>query len=98
MWRGTIGPDITIAVRRYESENSSNSDPAATARDWNTSKRSGGKNNKGSAGNVNAEVEVKLDEYKAVIVRVEMGGKVGDGGMRRLGFEIGEWIRGGGGA
>ncbi|KAL9590252.1 MAG: hypothetical protein Q9203_000925 [Teloschistes exilis] len=98
MWRGTIGPDITIAVRRYESENSSNSDSAATARDWNTSKRSGEKNNKGSAGNVNAEVEVKLDEYKAVIVRVEMGGKVGDGGMRRLGFEIGEWIRGRGGA
>ncbi|KAL9586841.1 MAG: hypothetical protein Q9212_000659 [Teloschistes hypoglaucus] len=95
MWRGTVGPDITIAVRRYESENSSNSDSAATARDWSTSKRSGEKNNKGSTGNGNGngEVEVKLDEYRAVIVRVEMGGKVGDGGMRRLGFEIGEWIR-----
>ncbi|KAI4258974.1 MAG: hypothetical protein LQ352_000970 [Teloschistes flavicans] len=96
MWRGIVGPDITIAVQRYDSENS-NLDSAVTAREWSTSKKSGEKSNRGSNGNGIAEVEVKLDECRAVVVRVETGGKVGEGGMRRLGFEIGEWIRGRGG-
>lgn len=41
-------------------------------------------------------VEVKLEEEGgAVVVRGEgEAGGVGEGGCRRVGFEIGEWVRG----
>ncbi|KAL8873205.1 MAG: hypothetical protein Q9174_001288 [Haloplaca sp. 1 TL-2023] len=77
MWRGIVGPDITIAVR-------GNDDGSLDSR---------GRVVKGGA-----EVEVRLEDSRAVIVRVEKGGKVAEGGLRRLGFEVGEWIRGRGGS
>lgn len=39
-------------------------------------------------------VEVRLEDARAVIVRGEREGGVGEGGLRRVGFEIGEWVRG----
>lgn len=39
-------------------------------------------------------VEVKLEECRAVIVKGAEGGGVLEGGLRRVGFEIGEWVRG----
>ena len=40
-------------------------------------------------------VEVRLEDARAVIVRGEReGGGVPEGGLRRVGFEIGEWVRG----
>ena len=39
-------------------------------------------------------VEVRLEEARAVIVRGERDGGVAEGGLRRVGFEIGEWVRG----
>ncbi|KAL8968737.1 MAG: hypothetical protein Q9183_002322 [Haloplaca sp. 2 TL-2023] len=77
MWRGIVGPDVTIAVR-------GNDDGSLDSR---------GRVVKGGA-----EVEVRLEDSRAVIVRVDKGGKVAEGGLRRLGFEVGEWIRGRGGS
>lgn len=50
----------------------------------------------GSAGGSAAgnTVEVKLEDARAVIVRGEAGGGVAVGALRRVGFEIGEWVRG----
>ncbi len=50
----------------------------------------------GSAGGSAAgnAVEVKLEDARAVIVRGEAGGGVAVGALRRVGFEIGEWVRG----
>lgn len=45
-------------------------------------------------GGGNAAVEVRLEDARAVIVRGEREGGVGEGGLRRVGFEIGEWVRG----
>ena len=39
-------------------------------------------------------VEVKLEDARAVIVKGEVGGGVAVGALRRVGFEIGEWVRG----
>ncbi|KAL8839793.1 MAG: hypothetical protein Q9170_001604 [Blastenia crenularia] len=73
MWRGIVGPDITIVVKPYD--------------DASTLDQKGRKNNSG-------EVEVRLEDSRAMIVRVEKGLKVLEGSLRRVGFEVGEWIRG----
>ena len=52
---------------------------------------SGSAGGSGAAGNA---VEVKLEDARAVIVRGEVGGGVAVGALRRVGFEIGEWVRG----
>lgn len=49
--------------------------------------------NVGGSGSGGA-VEVRLEDARAVIVRGEREGGVGEGGLRRVGFEIGEWVRG----
>ena len=50
----------------------------------------------GSAGGSAAgnAVEVKLEDARAVIVKGEVGGGIAVGALRRVGFEIGEWVRG----
>ncbi|KAI9697306.1 MAG: hypothetical protein M1836_004870 [Candelina mexicana] len=65
LWRGIVGPDITVFVKE------------ASAEEMN---KSGG-------------VEVRGDA-KAVIVRLEKGKSCEEKALRRLGFEVGEWIRG----
>ncbi|KAL8674738.1 MAG: hypothetical protein Q9168_000896 [Polycauliona sp. 1 TL-2023] len=76
MWRGTVGPDITIAVKAVE-------DGVAEQQ-----KGSGGGRKTGGG-----EVDVQLEEYRAVVVKIEKGGMVGEGSLRRLGFEVGEYVR-----
>lgn len=48
---------------------------------------------KGAAGGAGG-VEVRLEAARAVVVRGEKEGGVAEGGLRRVGFEIGEWVRG----
>ncbi len=48
----------------------------------------------GGGGGWGAVVEVRLEDARAVIVRGEREGGVAEGGLRRVGFEIGEWVRG----
>ncbi|KAF6230342.1 hypothetical protein HO133_004682 [Letharia lupina] len=53
-----------------------------------------GRNGGSGGGGVGGGVEVRLEEARAVIVRGERDGGVAEGGLRRVGFEIGEWVRG----
>jgi HMG box factor len=62
LWRGIVGPDLTIYVKGVDTE--------------------------GGGGGV----EVRAD-CKVIVVRVGKGGK--EGLVRRLGFEVGEFVRGG---
>lgn len=55
--------------------------------------RNGGSGGGGGVG-VGGGVEVRLEDARAVIVRGERDGGVAEGGLRRVGFEIGEWVRG----
>ncbi|KAL8654565.1 MAG: hypothetical protein Q9226_003381, partial [Calogaya cf. arnoldii] len=71
MWRGTVGPDITIAVKAVE-EGGVEQQKAGGGR------RAGG-----------GEVDVQLDEHRALVVKIEKGGMVTEGSLRRLGFEVG---------
>ena len=69
LWRGIIGPDITIYVK------DANTEEMAKEKD----------------------VELRED-IRAIVVRREkrpgpLQGDVEDKGLRRLGFEVGEWIR-----
>ena len=60
LWRGVVGPDVTVAVGR------------------------------GDGGGVKGGVEIRLGDAKAILVREG----VGEGVLRRVGFEVGEWVRG----
>ncbi|KAL8932668.1 MAG: hypothetical protein Q9211_006183 [Gyalolechia sp. 1 TL-2023] len=63
MWRGIVGPDITIVIQAYD-------EVAALEQ-------------KGRKSHV-AEVDVRLEDARAVIVRVEKGGKIPEGMLRHL--------------
>ena len=39
-------------------------------------------------------VDIRLEEAGAVIVKGEQDGSIAEGALRRVGFEVGEWIRG----
>lgn len=83
MWRGVVGPDVTVAVEEVREKDSGKG-------------KSGGA---GAGAGLSAtggpgEVDVRLEDAGAVIVKVEKGRKVGEGALRRVGFEVGEWVRG----
>lgn len=90
LWRNVVGADVTVAVQAPDEA------VAKTAADG------GGKNeavlthekgrNGGSGGAVGG-VEVRLEDARAVVVKGEREGGVAEGGLRRVGFEIGEWVR-----
>ncbi|KAI4186389.1 MAG: hypothetical protein LQ346_005689 [Caloplaca aetnensis] len=82
MWRGIVGPDVTIAVEQEG--------PVEHKGRQAKGKGSAG----GGGGAAGGDVDVRLEDSRAVVVRVERGGKVGEGALRRVGFEIGEWVRG----
>ncbi|KAF2497870.1 hypothetical protein BU16DRAFT_327412 [Lophium mytilinum] len=65
LWRGTVGPDLTIYIRDAKPEE------------------------------LQKEKMVDLlDEIRCLTVRKEKGSsKVEDSALRRIGFEVGEWIR-----
>ncbi|KAI9820700.1 MAG: hypothetical protein M1827_005069 [Pycnora praestabilis] len=65
LWRGIVGPDITIFVKEASAEEMAHY---------------GG-------------VEVRLVDAKAIVVRKEVGRAFEEKTMRRLGFEVGEWVR-----
>jgi len=91
LWRNVIGADVTVAVQS----------PASLAvssenNDLQTPKAEGGAEKKKtlSTGGGGSGVEVRLDDARAVVVRGGEGGGVQEGGLRRVGFEIAEWVRG----
>jgi hypothetical protein len=65
LWRGTVGPDLTIYIH------------------------SGG-DKEGPGPSKLVEVD---ENVRCVAVRKEKGSKFNDGALRRVGFEVGEWVR-----
>ncbi|GAB1732239.1 hypothetical protein NU195Hw_g1028t1 [Hortaea werneckii] len=95
-WRGVVGPDLTIYVRDSASSGGSSSASGV-----------GGETGGGTAGGrVRGNVGVEMgEEGNLFVVRRTVGGGAGGkkGGevegsvLRRLGFEVGEWVRAFGG-
>ncbi|MCJ1464221.1 hypothetical protein MMC07_002834 [Pseudocyphellaria aurata] len=79
LWRGVVGPDVTIAV-------APNLPMSAT------STTSEGKSSNGNFGFKSGGAEVRLDDARAIVVRADGRGNVLEGVLRRVGFEVSEWI------
>ncbi|KAF2404928.1 hypothetical protein EJ06DRAFT_518010 [Trichodelitschia bisporula] len=80
LWRGIVGPDVTVYVRGGDKERERGEDGGEFAKEgWVAGK---------------AVVDMK-EEIGAVVLRRERGGKVDEGAVRRVAFEVGEWARSG---
>lgn len=125
LWRGIIGPDVTIAVLPALHPTAPHSAAAAVAATPGAGAGSGGSNANNITNNINninlnsetapprmsaassssggggsvtstSGVEARLEDARAVLVRGENGKTgIGEGKLRRVGFEVGEWVRGG---
>lgn len=84
LWRGVVGPDVTIAV----APNLPIPAPISA-----TSTTSEGKSTPGSLGFKSGGAEVRLDDARAIVVRADGKGTVLEGVLRRVGFEVSEWVR-----
>lgn len=102
LWRNVVGADVTVAVQAPAASEDSPRKGPAKAGDGEGGEggvkegRSHEKGRNGGSGSGSAVggVEVRLDDARAVIVKGEKDGGVAEGGLRRVGFEIGEWVRG----
>ncbi|KAA6415082.1 MAG: hypothetical protein FRX48_01834 [Lasallia pustulata] len=72
LWRGIVGPDITVIIK--DSGSADNRDDA------------------GRTVGAGIGVEVRLADARAIVVRIGDNG-VPEGSLRRVGFEVGEWVR-----
>ncbi|KAI7089955.1 hypothetical protein KC356_g1885 [Hortaea werneckii] len=98
-WRGVVGPDLTIYVRDSGSGGSS-----ASGMGGETGGTAGGSRGRVVGGNGGVEMGEEGDLF---VVRRTVGGGIGAGGkrsgevegsvLRRLAFEVGEWVRAFGG-
>ena len=83
LWRGIVGPDITIAVRSANYESNSAGE-IVSPRDESSRHSATG-------------VDVRLSDARAIVLKCD-GGNGGNGvneaALRRIGFEVGEWVRG----
>ncbi|KAI9874800.1 MAG: hypothetical protein M1830_009258 [Pleopsidium flavum] len=78
LWRGVVGPDVTIYIKER------NVGDADVNEDMASSRLGAG-----------TGVEVRLGDARAIVVRkIGKGVGVGEGALRRVGFEVGEWVRG----
>jgi len=78
LWRGVVGPDVTIYIKER-----------------NVGDADGNDDTSGSRLGAGTGVEVRLGDARAIVVRKNgKGVGVGDGALRRVGFEVGEWVRG----
>ena len=113
LWRGVIGPDVTVDVRvwhgpDFPAQGGGNGGRAAGELRSPAGSGDGGSGSRSSdvggptaaSGNggrgVNGMgplVDVKLHEARAVLLRGEAGGRVNETALRRMGFEVGEWLR-----
>ena len=87
LWRGIVGPDVTIAVvpklpiaPAISASSSTNSDGKFIAAGMGSKSSSGG-------------AEVRLEDARAIVVREDEKGEVVEGVLRRVGFEVSEWVR-----
>lgn len=100
LWRGIIGPDITVAVLPALHPTAIHSATSTTSSVGSSSSNDPATrlNTTGNGGNsaVNSGVEARLEDARAILVRGESGKTgIGEGKLRRVGFEVGEWVRSG---
>ncbi|MCJ1280735.1 hypothetical protein MMC26_000052 [Xylographa opegraphella] len=79
LWRGVVGPDITIVVRP------ANSQCEGGSTNGNSSPREDSRNGGG--------VEVRLQDARTITLLCPVVGKVPESALRRMGFEVGEYVR-----
>lgn len=87
LWRGIVGPDVTVAVVPTlpippAISATSNSSEAKSIARHGASKIGGG-----------GATEVRLEDARAIVVREDGKGAVVEGVLRRVGFEVSEWVR-----
>jgi len=93
LWRNVVGADVTVAVQVPSSLG--DDVPSSKVKGESGAVKSGdGGGRKVSAEGRGGGVEVRLEDSRAVVVKGAEGGGVPEGGLRRVGFEIGEWVRG----
>ncbi|KAI0970980.1 hypothetical protein F4678DRAFT_472936 [Xylaria arbuscula] len=81
LWRGVVGADLTVYVRR--------SAAAADGESGGAGHNNSGSNSGGGSGGV------EMTGSGVMVLRVPDSGRVDEKLERRLGFEIAEWVRGG---
>jgi HMG box factor len=72
LWRGCVGPDITIVLR------GPGEGAEGSGENWDS---------------FNTGVEVRLQGERTVVVRVGKSGEIDDKALRRVGFEVEEYLR-----
>lgn len=76
LWRGIVGPDVTVAIAAPGSSGSSSH--------WKAIK------------NVGESVEIRLEDSRSILLSTDDDtGTVVEGALRRVCFELGEWVRAG---
>lgn len=76
LWRGTVGPDVTIAIAAPGS--------SVFSSKGNATKIIGG------------GVEIRLEDLRTILLSTDdETGTVVEGALRRVCFELGEWVRAG---
>ncbi|KAL8797159.1 MAG: hypothetical protein Q9195_000626 [Heterodermia aff. obscurata] len=99
LWRGIVGADITVAVRSAQVPAETPTTAEMVKAAAGTGSAGSSKANAGSAGGkgvapvVGQAVDVRLEDARAIVLRALEGGGVPEGSLRRVGFEVGEWIR-----
>ena len=72
LWRGCVGPDITIVLR------GPGEGAEGSGENWDS---------------VGTGVEVRLQEERTVVVRMGKSGEIDEKALRRVGFEVEEYLR-----
>lgn len=76
LWRGIVGPDVTVAI---------------TAPEW-----SGPASHEKAIKNMGGSVEIRLEDSRSILLSSDgETGTILDGALRRVCFELSEWVRAG---
>lgn len=76
LWRGIVGPDVTVAIAAPGSSGSSSHGKAIK--------------------NISGSVEIRLEDLSSILLSTDDDtGTVVEGALRRVCFELGEWVRAG---
>lgn len=103
LWRGVLGADVTIAVQNVVIDDHHSPSETAISRTGGVGSASGADHNKGTAkaaaggkgdrSSAANGVDVRIEDYGAVVLQPGEKGAIAEGALRRLGFEISEWVR-----
>lgn len=93
LWRGIVGPDLTVFVKELGAGGGLEEGGSASVSVPPTPRTAVGPFPSGGSSGKEKTVELKED-VRTLVVRKKKGEGIEEGAMRRVGFEVGEWIRG----